>query len=58
MAASTTCPLPERPASTSAQATPNPSSMPPPPKSPTRFKGGTGASPFLPMACSMPERAM
>src|SRR5438046_6228431 len=33
-----------------------PSSMPPPPKSPTRLSGGTGASPLAPKACSTPAR--
>ena len=54
IAASTTWPLPERARSASAHATPNASSMPPPPKSPTRFSGGSGFSPSRPMWC---ERA-
>ena len=54
MAASTTWPLPERARSTSAQAMPKASSMPPPPKSPTRLSGGSGASPRRPIEC---ERA-
>ena len=58
IAASTTWPLPERCASTSAQAMPNASSMPPPPKSPTRLSGGTGAPPARPMAFSTPVSAM
>ena len=33
-------------------------SIPPPPKSPTRFNGGTGFSPFLPIACKAPASAM
>ena len=43
MAASTTWPLPERCASSSAATSPRASSMPPPPKSPIRLSGGTGA---------------
>ena len=42
MAASTTWPSPERAASSRAATMPKASSMPPPPKSPTRFSGGTG----------------
>ena len=58
IAASTTWPWPERCASSSAQTMPNASSMPPPPKSPTRLSGGTGASPARPIACSAPVSAM
>src|ERR1700684_2833643 len=43
MAASTTWPWPERAASSSADTMPKASSIPPPPQSPTRFSGGTGA---------------
>ena len=38
--------------------TPNASSMPPPPKSPTRFSGGTGVSPRRPIGSSAPASAM
>ena len=58
MAASTTWPLPDFCASSSAHTTPKARNMPPPPKSPTRFSGGTGASPLRPMACSTPASAM
>ena len=43
IAASTTWPWPLRCASSSAQTTPKARNIPPPPKSPTRFSGGTGA---------------
>ncbi len=49
MAASTTWPWPERAASSSAATMPKASNMPPPPKSPTRFSGGTGAESARPM---------
>ena len=42
MAASTTWPLPELRASSTAHTTPKASIMAPPPKSPTRFSGGAG----------------
>ena len=42
MAASTTWPRPERAASSIAQTMPKARYMAPPPKSPTRFSGGTG----------------
>ncbi len=58
IAASTTWPRPLLRASITPQAMPKASSMPPPPKSPTRLSGATGASPARPMACSAPERAM
>ncbi len=58
MAASTTCPWPERAASNNAATMPKASSMPPPPKSPTRFSGGTGASPPRPMDHNAPPMAM
>ena len=58
MAASTTWPRPERSRSTSAASTPTASSMPPPPKSPTRLSGGTGRWPARPIGCSAPEIAM
>ena len=54
MAASTTWPWPDRCASSRPRTTPNASSMPPPPKSPTRFSGGTGASPRRPIESSAP----
>ena len=38
--------------------TPNASSMPPPPKSPTRLSGGTGASPRRPIGSSAPASEM
>ena len=57
MAASTTWPRPDCRASMTAQAMPKASNMPPP-KSPTRLSGGTGASPARPMAPSTPARAM
>jgi hypothetical protein len=37
---------------------PKASSMPPPPKSPTRLSGGTGRSPARPMGSRTPARAM
>ena len=58
IAASTTCPSPERPRSANAHATPKASSIPPPPKSPTRLSGGTGFSPCRPIPSSAPARAM
>ena len=58
MAASTTCPSPERAASSSAATMPNASSMPPPPKSPTMFSGGTGAESARPIDHSAPPIAM
>src|ERR1039457_5818377 len=48
IAASITCPRLEERASDSAHTMPNARSMPPPPKSPTRFSGGTGRSPARP----------
>src|SRR3970040_1739326 len=58
IAASTTWPWPVLRACSSAQAMPKPSSMPPPPKSPTRLSGGTGASPLRPKAPSTPASAV
>ena len=58
IAASTTWPFPERCRSTSAHTTPNASSMPPPPKSPTRLRGGSGFSPRRPRWKSVPDSAM
>ena len=49
IAASTTWPWPERRASTNAATTPRANSIPPPPKSPRKFTGGTGASPAGPI---------
>ena len=57
MAASITCPFPDREASSIPHTIPKASSMPPPPKSPTRLSGGTGGSPILPIMDSVPERA-
>ena len=37
---------------------PKASSMPPPPKSPTRLSGGTGRWPARPIGSSAPARAM
>ena len=50
IAASTTWPSPDLWASSIAQTMPNASSMPPPPKSPTRLSGGTGLPPVSPIA--------
>jgi hypothetical protein len=58
IAASTTWPFPDRRASNSAQAMPKASSIPPPPKSPTRLSGGAGGPPARPIACSTPASAM
>ena len=58
MAASTTWPSPERAASSRAATMPKASSMPPPPKSPTRFSGGTGAESARPIDHSAPPMAM
>ncbi len=58
IAASTTCPLPERSRSHSAERTPTSRNIEPPPKSPTRFSGGTGRSPARPIACSVPLSEM
>ncbi len=58
MAASTTWPRPDWRASRMAATTPKASIIPPPPKSPTRFKGGTGLSPARPMAQRTPATAM
>ena len=49
MAASTTWPSPDRWASSTAHTMPKARNMPPPPKSPTRLSGGTGASPARPI---------
>ncbi len=58
IAASTTCPSPDDLASRSAHATPNASSMPPPPKSPTTFIGGVGLPPARPKCASAPASEM
>ena len=58
IAASTTWPLPDFCASSRPATTPRASSMPPPPKSPTRLSGGTGLPPLLPIEWSTPESAM
>ena len=58
MAASTTCPLPDCRASSRAASTPTSRYSVPPPKSPTRLSGGTGAPPAGPMALSAPVSAM
>ena len=54
MAPSTTWPTPELRASSRAQTMPKASSRPPPPKSPTRLRGGTGAPPSGPIMPSTP----
>ena len=54
MAASTTWPLPDVRASTTPHTMPKASSMPPPPKSPTRLSGGCGRSSGRPMAPRAP----
>ena len=58
IAASTTWPLPERDASSSAHTTPKASNIPPPPKSPIRFNGGGGGWSARPMGHRAPARAM
>ena len=58
MAASTTWPAPVVRALRMAASMPKASSMPPPPKSPTRLRGGSGRSPARPMAPSAPDSAM
>ena len=52
IAASTIWPRPLSRAWITAQRTPNARSMPPPPKSPSKFTGGTGRSPARPIAWS------
>ena len=47
-------PRPSGPASSRAATMPKASSMPPPPKSPTRFNGGTGAASARPSGHSAP----
>ena len=58
IAASTTWPLPELCRSHSAARMPTSKNIEPPPKSPTRFSGGTGRSLTRPMACRMPFSEM
>ena len=58
MAASTTCPWPEPRASRMAHTIPKARYIPPPPKSPTRLSGGTGASPARPIGSRAPASAM
>ena len=58
MAASTTWPAPVVRALRMAASMPKASSMPPPPKSPTRLSGGTGAESARPMDHSAPPMAM
>ncbi len=58
MAASTTWPSPERADSSRAATMPKASNMPPPPKSPNRFSGGTGAESARPSGHSAPPMAM
>ena len=58
IAASTTCPSPLRAASSRPHTTPNASSIPPPPKSPTMFSGGVGGSPRRPKCASAPASEM
>ena len=58
MAASITCPLPEFFVSNSAATIPSARSIPPPPKSPIRFNGGTGDESFLPIAAKAPDKDM
>ena len=58
MAASTTWPLPVRWVSISAPSIPTARYMPPPPKSPTRLSGGTGACPTRPIGARAPASAM
>ena len=47
IATSSTWPVPDRCASRIPHTTPNAMNMPPPPKSPTRLRGGTGLRPSL-----------
>ena len=54
--ASTTCPFPELLVSNKADTSPNASNIPPPPKSPIKFNGGTGGDPGLPIVDNTPER--
>ena len=58
MAASTTWPWPERDASSRPHTTPKARSIPPPPKSPTMLRGGTGRSPFRVKLLRTPASAM
>ena len=58
MAASTTWPRPPERASSRAHTRPKAKYMPPPPKSPTRLRGGTGVWPLRPMAPITPARDM
>ena len=57
MAQSMTCPLPVSRALMTPAISPKARYSAPPPKSPTRFSGGTGLS-VVPMACSAPVMAM
>ena len=57
IAASTTWPAPVRRADSRAETTPSASSIPPPPKSATRFSGGVGGCPARPMWASAPATA-
>ena len=50
-------PGPTAPPRAIPQTIPNASSMPPPPKSPTRLSGGTGGSPARPIIDSVPDSA-
>ncbi len=58
MAASMTWPIPVWRALMMAAHIPKARSMPPPPKSPTRLRGGSGRSPTRPMGSRAPARAM
>ena len=58
MAASMTCPLPEFLVSKRAATIPKANNIPPPPKSPIRFKGGTGGESSLPIAAKAPDKAI
>ena len=53
-----TCPFPDLAVSTNAAQIPKAKSMPPPPKSPTKFKGGTGGISLVPMDPRAPVKAM
>ena len=56
MAASTTWPGPERPGLEECRRlTPKARSIPPPPKSPTRLRGGAGRSPGRPIGAQRPR---
>jgi hypothetical protein len=54
IAASITCPWPERSRSYSAARTPMTRKSEPPPRSPTRFSGASGFEPLRPIMASAP----